>query len=400
MNTVVQKYGGTSLGSIDKIAKIAKKICERKEQGFNIVVVVSAIGKTTDDLISLSNQLSKNPEDIDLDLLMSAGEQISAALVSIAIKEQGYDAIGLTGFQAGIITSNKHTKARISNIKIDNIEKELNSGKIVVVAGFQGIADDGTITTLGRGGSDTTAVAIAAKLNCTCEIYTDVDGIYTTDPRLFASAKKISYISYEEMLEMSSLGAGVMHSRSIELAQKYKIPIYVASSNMVNKGTYIKEQNEKMEERAVTGLSVNDNDIMVTIGNFPYNPKLISDVFIKLAEEEINVDMISQTAPQNNNISISFTAPESDSRLVKSIMKEYSSKYNLEIDIDAKITKVSVVGIGMRSQSGVAASIFKVFADNDIKYKQVTTSEIRITFTIDSYNKLKAVELLAEKFNL
>jgi aspartate kinase len=400
METVVQKFGGTSLGSIEKIKNVAKKICKRKAQGFNVVVVVSAMGKTTDDLIRLSHQISIHPKDIDLDLLMSAGEQISAALVSIALKEQGCESIGLTGFQAGIITSNKHTKARIENIKIDNIEKELGKGKVVVVAGFQGIADDGTITTLGRGGSDTTAVAIAAKLNSTCEIYTDVDGIYTTDPRLFSSAKKLDYISYEEMLEMSSLGAGVMHSRSIELAQKYKIPIYVASSEMKNQGTYIKEQDCKMEERAVTGLSVNDDDIMITIGNFPYNPKLISDVFMKLANEEINVDMISQTAPQNNNISISFTAPASDLHLVENIMEEYSEKYTLEVGIDTNITKISVVGIGMRSQSGVAASIFKVFSDNDIQYKQVTTSEIRITFTIDRINKSKAVTLLAEQFNL
>ncbi|MFP4457700.1 MAG: aspartate kinase, partial [Clostridia bacterium] len=344
--------------------------------------------------------ISDHPKEVDLDLLMAAGEQISAALVTIALREVGCDSMGLTGFQAGILTSNRHTKARISDIKIDNIESGLAENKVIVVAGFQGIAEDGTITTLGRGGSDTTAVALAAKLDCLCEIYTDVDGIYTTDPRLFTKARKLGFISYEEMLEMASLGAGVMHSRSIELAQKYKIPIYVASSEKIENGTFIKEQDDKMEERAITGLSVNDNDIMITLGKFPYDPKLIANVFLGLAEEEVNVDMISQTAPQNNNISISFTAPSSDIQAIKVIMKQYSDKYNLDIDIDSNITKISVVGIGMRSQSGVAASIFKVFADNNIEYKQVTTSEIRITFTINVEDKFKAVNLLAEKFNL
>lgn len=400
MKIVVQKYGGTSLETIEKIKQIARNICKKRDNGYKIVVVVSAIGKTTDNLIELSKKISKYPKEVDLDLLMSAGEQIAAALLSIALKEVGCESMGFTGYQAGIITSNRHTKARISDIKISNIEKGLSENKVVVVAGFQGIAEDGTITTLGRGGSDTTAVAIAAKLNCLCEIYTDVDGIYTTDPRLYNKARKLDYISYEEMLEMASLGAGVMHSRSIELAQKYSIPIYVASSEKIENGTFIKEQDNKMEERAVTGLSVSDNDIMITLGKFHYNPRLISDVFLELANEEINVDMISQTAPQNNNISISFTALSSDIQSIKEIMERYSHKFNLKVDIDPDIIKISVVGIGMRSQSGVAASIFKVFADNDIDYKQVTTSEIRITFTIDIEDKSKAVTLLAEKFNL
>lgn len=400
MNIVVQKYGGTSLESIDKIKNVAKNICAKKKAGFKVVVVVSAMGKTTDELIDLSKQISICPRESDLDLLMAAGEQISAALVSISLNEVGCPAVGLTGYQAGIITSNKHTKAKISDINIENIEIELKRGKIVVVAGFQGIAEDGTITTLGRGGSDTTAVAIAAKLNSLCEIYTDVDGIYTVDPRLFIEAKKLDYISYDEMLEMASLGAGVMHSRSIELAQKYKIPIYVGPSEKIINGTIIKEQDDRMEERAVTGLSVSDDDIMVTIGRFPYQPKLISNLFMDLANQEVNVDMISQTAPQNNNVSISFTAPFIDLKTVNKIANFYSEKFNLDIDIDSNITKISVVGIGMRNQSGVAAKLFKVFVENDIEYKQITTSEIRITFTINRLDKEKAVTLIAESFNL
>jgi len=400
MRTVVQKYGGTSLGDTNRIKDIARKICDKRNQGTRMVVVVSAMGKTTDSLIKLANDLSLAPRDYEMDLLMAAGEQISAALVAIALSEIGCEAIGLTGPQAGIYTTDKHTKARIEDINIGYIEKNLNDNKVVVVAGFQGVAKDGSITTLGRGGSDTTAVAIAAKLGAECEIFTDVDGIYTTDPRMFPEAQKLQHISYEEMLEMASLGAGVMHSRSIELAQKYRIPIYVGSSSDVVGGTIIKEQDETMEERAVTGLSLSDEDLMITIGRFPYNPKLISSLFLELADQQINVDMISQTAPQNNNISISFTAPVSEHKNIINIVNKYKEHYQLDIDIDMDITKVSVVGIGMRSQSGVAASIFKIFAENDIQYKQVTTSEIRITFTIDRKDKEKAVKLIATGFNL
>lgn len=401
VSVIVQKYGGTSVGTTEKIMNIAKRIAKKKDQGEDIVVVVSAMGKTTDELIKMAYSISQNPNRRDMDMLMSAGEQISIALLAIALKELGYDSVSLTGFQAGIMTEGSHMKSRISDIKINNVVDHIKAGKIVVVAGFQGVNVEGSITTLGRGGSDTSAVALAAKLNCPCEIYTDVAGIYTVDPRLFSRAKKLDYISYEEMLEMASLGSGVMHTRSIEIGQKFNIPIYVALSSEECPGTIIKEYDETMESRAVTGLSVSDDDMMITISNIPYDIKRISNIFEKLAINEINVDMISQTAPTQGLISISFTAPKADKNTLQEILSSIKAEHEyVGIVLEEDITKLSVVGIGMRSQSGVAAKMFKILADNNIEFKQVTTSEIRISFTINTADKHKAVAIVAEGFNL
>lgn len=401
MATVVQKYGGTSVGTIDKIKNVAKRVARRKEEGDDVVVVVSAMGKTTDILLEMANEISSHPDRRELDMLISTGEQVSISLLTIALKELGYDAISFTGLQAGIITIGFHTKARIDDIEIKNVKTNLDKGKIVVVAGFQGVDEEGNITTLGRGGSDTTAVALAAKLNAVCEIYTDVDGIYTVDPRLFSTAKKLDSISYEEMVEMASLGAGVMETRSIEIAQRFNVPIYVALSSEEWPGTYIKEFDECMESKVITGLSVSDDDIMITINHVPNAIGNISMIFEKLASNDINIDMISQTAPSHGHINISFTVPKNDKFLVDKVLEDIkNSLTKIEVDVEQDITKLSVVGIGMKSQSGVAAKMFKIFADNQIEFKQVTTSEIRISYTINTNNKEKAVVAVAKEFNL
>ena len=398
MRMLVHKYGGTSVGTLEKIKKIAKRVILEKENGYEMVVVVSAMGKTTDHLVEMSKEISKNPSRRELDLILSTGEQVSIALLSMAFQELGYDAIALTGFQAGIKTYGPHTKNKILDIDSDKIKNYLSQGKIVVVAGFQGINDQGDITTLGRGGSDTTAVALAAKLNCPCHIYTDVDGIYSVDPRLYPQAKKLQTVSYEEMMEMASLGAGVMEARAIEIAYKYNIPIYVASSMNDVEGTYIKEYDEKMEENIITGLSISDDSLMVTISRIPDQIEHIAMIFEKLAQENVNVDMISQTAPLSGVISLSFTAPKDDLFIIEKIMSEFNEGF--EVSIEQEMTKISVVGIGMRNQSGVSGRLFRLLANHDIKVKQVTTSEISISYMIETKYKETAVSVLSKELNL
>lgn len=401
MAIVVQKYGGSSLATTAKIRLVAERVAKRKDEGDQLVVVLSAMGKTTDALIGMAKELSEMPAKRELDMLMSTGEQVSISLMSMLLNDMGYDSVALTGFQAGIMTEGFHTKARISDIEIENVKRHLKKDKIVVVAGFQGINEYGDITTLGRGGSDTTAVALAAKLQCTCEIYTDVDGIYTVDPRLFPTARKLDSISYEEMLEMASLGSGVMETRSVEIGQRYDVPIYVALSSEDWPGTTIKECDATMENKLITGLSVSDKDLMVTINHVPYDIKNISMIFDALAEMDINIDMISQTAPSHGLVNLSFTAPKTDEDLIMDIMGKMQNKFEgVELEIEKDITKLSVVGIGMRSQSGVAAKMFRVFADNNIQFKQVTTSEIRISYVINTEDKQKAIDAVAKEFNL
>lgn len=401
LSIVVQKYGGTSVASIDKIKSVANKLIKRKESGYDLVVVVSAMGKTTDTLIEMAKKISDNPSKRELDMLLSTGEQMTSSLLAMALKDMGYDAIALTGFQAGIKTEDKHTKASILDIEIKKVRHHLKEDKIVIIAGFQGIDENGDITTLGRGGSDTTAVALAAKLDCPCEIYTDVEGIYGVDPRIYPNAKKLDYISYDEMLEMASLGAKVIETRAVELGSKYQVPIYIALNTGLVTGTYIKELNESMEKKVVTGLTASDDDLMVTINNVLYNTKNICYIFNRLGEMDINIDMISQTAPIHGYVNISFTAPKESKDLIIDLVQELKRKMReIKVDIQEDITKISVVGLGMRTQSGVAARLFKVFADNDIHFKQVTTSEIRISYTINTTDKEKAIVKIAEEFNM
>ena len=398
MGILVHKYGGTSVGTTERIKHIAKRVILEKEKGNDMVVVVSAMGKTTDHLVEMSKEIAINPNKREMDLILSTGEQVSIALLSMAFQEFGYDAIALTGFQAGIKTYGPHTKNKILDIDDEKIKNYLKEGKVVVVAGFQGVNENGDITTLGRGGSDTTAVAIAAKLGCPCHIYTDVDGIYSVDPRLYKEAKKLDVISYEEMMEMASLGAGVMEPRAIEMGCKYNIPIYVASSINDVGGTYIKEYDEKMEGNIVTGLSVCDDILMVTVSHILYNLDHVATLFEKLAIENVNVDMISQTAPVDGYINVSFTAPKDDLFIIEKVMRDLEGK--VEISIENEITKISVVGIGMRNQSGVSGRLFRILADNGISFRQVTTSEISISYTIDKKDKEKAVRALSNELNL
>lgn len=401
MDIVVQKYGGTSVGSIDKIKAVAKRVIAEKDKGKNIVVVVSAMGKTTDHLVNLSREISKNPSKRDLDMLLSTGEQVSISLLSMAFQEYGYESISLTGFQAGIKTKGAYTKNKILDIDIRKIKEFLSEGKIVVVAGFQGINETGDITTLGRGGSDTTAVAIAAKLKCECSIYTDVEGIYSVDPRLYKDSKKLDYISYEEMMEMASLGAGVMETRAVEIGCKYNVPIYVASSLQDTKGTYIKERDSRMEEKVITGLSVSNDVLMITVNNILFKSNNIANIFEKVAAENVNVDMISQTSPLNERVNLSFTTSKEDIYSIRNVMDEIKRQNSeLEVVIEEDISKISLVGIGMMNQSGVTGRVFRALADNEIEFRQITTSEISISYTLNSEDKERAVEVLAREFDL
>lgn len=401
MGILVHKYGGTSVASTDKIKNIAKKIVAEKEKGHDLVVVVSAMGKTTDDLIELSKKISTNPDKRDLDMLLSTGEQVSISLLSMALKEYGVDAICLTGFQAGIKTQGPHTKNKIIDIDIEKVKSYLKEGKVVVVAGFQGMNEKGDITTLGRGGSDTTAVALAAKLRGGCHIYTDVDGIYSVDPRLYKEAKKLDDISYEEMMEMASLGAGIMEPRAVEIGCKYQIPIYVASSQHDITGTTIRGVDHNMEENVITGLSISDDVLMVTISNLEFKVENIAIVFEKLAEANINVDMISQTGPINGIVNLSFTASTDDYDVMKEVMQQLKKQYQeIDIELEDDITKVSVIGVGMLNQSGVTGKIFRILANHHISFRQVTTSEISISYTINKKDKATTVAVLAGELGL
>ena len=394
---IVQKYGGSSVATTEKIITIAKRLIERKKTNPKIVVVVSAMGDTTDDYISLAKEITDTPDKRELDVLMSTGEMISASLLAMSLKSMGCDAISYNAYQLDIQTSGTHGKSLIDDIDVSKIEKSLDEGKIVVVTGFQGLDDIGDITTLGRGGSDTSAVALAVKLNGKCEIYTDVDGIYFTDPRKFKDAKKLEEIEYEEMLELASLGAQVMHSRSIELAQKYQIELYVGLSCSDIKGTYIRGmKNMKLEDKVITGLATSDDDVAITID---IDEEKIVDLFESIANENISMDMISQTAPINSsNITVSFTIPKEDLDKAKEIV----SKYVLEdkIIIDENITKLSLVGLGMKHTSGVASKVFNILRKNGIKVKLITTSEIRITCAISSKDTHAAVQGIAREFNI
>lgn len=398
MRTVV-KFGGSSVADIEKMRHIAENLKMRKDKGEDLIVVVSAMGKTTNQLLAIANEAVKNPSKREVDMMISTGEQVSIALLSMILNEMGAKAVSLTGFQAGIRTEGVHTKTKILDIDTEKIEEKLNEDNIVVVAGFQGYNEIGEITTLGRGGSDTTAVALAAKLNCSCEIYTDVDGIYGIDPRLYPKARHLDEIDFEEMKEMAFLGSKVMEPRSVDIAQHYGVEIYVASAHENKRGTYIKEVDNRLESRSITGLSVAENVMMVTLNNLPVES--ISEVFISLAREEINIDMISQTTMSDGRTSLSFTASAEDKSAMEAIMHKIINPIEgVTMSTVTDIVKISVVGSGMRTQSGVAAKLFKLFADNDIQFMQVTTSEISISYIMKKSYKEKAVFIIAEDFQL
>ncbi|AGK96173.1 aspartate kinase [Clostridium pasteurianum] len=397
MSLIVQKYGGSSLATIDKIKKVAENIINKKEEGNNVVVVVSAMGDTTDGLINLAKKISDEPDKRELDGLLSTGEMASASLLAMAIKEMGCDAISYTAYQIGMRTIGDYGKCLIEDLDDRRINRSLRKDKIVVIAGFQGINSIGDITTLGRGGADTTAVAIAVKLNAICEIYTYADGIYNIDPREYDGAKKLEEIDYEEMLELTSLGAELLHLRAIELAQKYKVPIHVGLSFGNVEGTIIREVNTmNMESKPVTGIATSDEDVAVTIKDIYSDINILSNLFEALASKKISIDMISQTAPIDGKVNVSFTIPKESLGECLNIIDDFAERENVYVDKD--IDKFSVVGIGMKTSSGVAAKMFKLFSDNGIEVKMITTSQIRITCAIKQSDKQKAVELVIKNF--
>lgn len=399
---IVQKYGGSSVATISRIKKIAKNIVKYKKNGYKVVAVVSAMGDTTDELLSLARKVNKAPAERELDLLLSTGEQVSSAILAMAIQNLGYPAVAFTGFQVGIITDSTFTKARIIKINAERIKKELEQDKIVVVAGFQGMNFDMEITTLGRGGSDLTAVALAKSLDAEiCEIYTDVEGVFTADPRIVPNAKKISRISYDEMLELASLGAKVMQARSIEFAKKYGVRIHVRSSFNNKPGTIIMEEVKEMEDIYVTGVAVDKDEAKVTICDVPDRPGIAAHIFSKISEKNINVDMIVQNVSRQGYTDVSFTVSKADLSKTVEIARKVASEIKAsDVTVDDKIAKVSVVGVGMRSHAGIAAKMFKALADNKINIEMISTSEIKISCVIRARHAKKAVEALHKAFEL
>ncbi len=399
---IVQKFGGSSVANPQRIKNVAQRVVNYRKKGYNLVVVVSALGDTTDELIKLANEINSHPSEREMDMLLSTGEQISVALLAMAIHKLGFEAISFTGAQVGIITDTTHTRARIIKINADKIKEELKLGKIVIVAGFQGVTLNQDITTLGRGGSDLTAVALAKELGAyECEIYTDVEGIYTTDPRLEPRARKIEEITYDEMLEMASLGAQVMQARSIEVAKKFNVPIHVRSSFSKNPGTMIIKEARRMEDVVVSAVTLNRNEAKITICNVPDRPGQAAKIFKTLAGAGINVDMIVQNVSHLRQTDISFTINKADSlkaiRLTKRVARDIAAGEALE---DRDIARVSVVGVGMRSHPGVAATMFDTLAKNKINIEMISTSDISISCIINNKYVETAVRALHEEFGL
>lgn len=401
---LVQKYGGSSVANISRIKNAAKRIVRYKNKGYEVCVIVSALGDTTDELVDMAYRISKEPPDRELDMLMSTGEQVSSALLAMAINSLGKEAISFTGAQVGIVTDRFHTKARIKAISAKRLKEELNKGKIVIVAGFQGITPDKDITTLGRGGSDMTAVALAKVLDaCGCEIYTDVEGIYTADPRIVKDAKKLDKISYEEMLELASSGAQVMQARSIEAASKFNIPLHVRSSFNTKQGTIISKEVKAMEDVVVSGVSLNKNEAKVTICDVPDKPGIAAKIFGTIADSNINIDMIIQNVSRKRarTTDVSFTVPKEELQKTLKVVRELARTIGASgVIFDEGIAKVSVVGIGMRSHSGVAARMFKALARENINIEMISTSEIKISCVVNKDHGEKAVKAIHKIFAL
>jgi aspartate kinase len=397
----VQKYGGTSVADPEKVKNVAQRVIKTKEKGNDLVVVVSAPGKMTDELIDLAHQITDSPHPREMDMLLTTGEQRSIALLAMAIIDQGHDAISFTGPQAGIITTNIHDrKARIKGVRADRVTRELSGGKIVIVAGFQGSTEDDAIATLARGGSDTSAVALAAELGADiCEIYTDVEGVYTADPRIVPEARKIDSISCDEMLEMASLGARVLHSMAVEYVKRFNVPLHVRSSFSENPGTMVIEEVEDMEEIVVRGVTHDRDQAKISIFGVPDRPGIAYRIFQAIGKAEINVDMIVQGVGKDGKAAISFTVSETDLRdaleIVERVGKEIGAT---DVTSDENIAKVSVVGIGMKSHSGVAAEMFESLAREDINIQMISTSEIKISCVIDEKDTERAVKAIHSKF--
>ncbi len=404
MSLFVQKFGGTSVGTIERIAAVADKVVTFRQQGHDIVVVVSAMSGETNRLVAMAKEIQSTPDPREMDVLLSTGEQVTIALLCMALKKRGYDARSYTGAQVKILTDNAHTKARIQQIDTHAMREDLDQGRVVVVAGFQGMDEQGNITTLGRGGSDTTGVALAAALGADeCQIYTDVDGVYTTDPRVVDGARRLNRITFEEMLEMASLGSKVLQIRAVEFAGKYNVPLRVLSTFEDGPGTLITldEENRTMEQPVVSGIAFNRDEAKVSVRAIPDIPGMASKILAPVGDANIEVDVIVQNSSGDGSNDLTFTVNRSDVAKAKSILEGVITEIGAgEVNTDDKIAKVSIVGVGMRSHAGVASTMFKALAAENINILMITTSEIKISVIIDERYLELAVRSLHSAFEL
>jgi aspartate kinase len=402
-NLVVMKFGGTSVADTAKITEVARRLVRAREEGQRVVGVLSAMGDTTDELIRLAHEISPQPQAREYDMLVSVGERISNALCAMAVHDLGHEAISLTGSQAGIVTDTVHGKAKIAEVRATRINDALDAGKIVLVAGFQGVsADSHDVTTLGRGGSDATAVALAAALGGGCEIFTDVEGVFTADPRIVPGALKLKSVTYEEMLEMAASGARVMMARSVEIARRYVVPIHVRASFNDSDGTWIAEEGDLMLEKAiVSGVTHDVSEAKATIVAVPDNPGIAARVFRALADSGVNIDMIVQNVSAHGTTDISFTLPKSDLAIAKPILDQLAADIGAaSVDLDDEIAKVSLVGAGMKSHPGVAADMFEALAEAGINIEIISTSSIRVSCVVRAAEVEQAVKAVHDKFQM
>ncbi|MDH4316770.1 MAG: aspartate kinase [Desulfobulbaceae bacterium] len=402
MSLIVQKFGGTSVGNTDKIKAVAERVLKCKQQGHQMVIVLSAMSGVTDQLTGYAKAVQKVPDLREMDMLLSTGEQVTIALFAMAVKQAGHDAISLLGDQVRITTDIMHTKARIKNIDTELIRKHLNAGKIVTIAGFQGVTEEGDITTLGRGGSDTTAVALAAALKAdACEIFTDVDGVYTTDPNICKSARKIDRISYDEMLELASLGAKVLDIRSVSFAKRYKVPLHVRSTFTETEGTWVVEEDKIMESMLVSGVTYNKNEARITIKNVPDQPGVAAKIFLPISDAGIVVDMIIQNTTTGDLTDMTFTVMKNDYDrallLLDKIVKDIGAE---SVSGSEDIAKISIVGVGMRNHSGIASTMFHILSKEGINIMMISTSEIKVSCIIEEKYTELAVRALHDAFAL
>ncbi len=399
---IVQKFGGTSVGDLERIQNVANRVSESKKAGNDVVVVVSAMSGETNKLVSYAEHFSKNPSRAEMDMLLSSGERVTASLLAIALQEMGHKAVAMTGRKAGIVTDTHHTKARIEEINPHNMQNALKEGEIVVVAGFQGVNENGDVTTLGRGGSDLSAVAIAGALQADlCEIYTDVSGIFTTDPRIEPKAKKLERISYDEMLELASLGAKVLQNRSVELAKKLNVNLVTRTSFSNEEGTLITKEENIMEKPLVSGIALDKNQARISLVGVKDRPGIASDIFNALAKAEVNVDMIIQNKAIDETTNIDFTVPVGDLHDAKAVVDTFVKEGEISDDsYNEDICKVSVVGVGMKSHAGVAAKAFSTMAQNNININMISTSEIKVSMVIDEKYAELAVRSLHDAYEL
>ena len=402
MSLIVQKYGGTSVGSPEKIKAVAQRVIEYSRKGHEMVIVLSAMSGETDRLTALANSVQDQPDTREMDVLLSTGEQVTISLFAMAVKAAGFDAISFLGDQVKILTSSLHTKARIQSVDTNKVKDRLDQGKIVVVAGFQGVDENGDITTLGRGGSDTTAVALAAALKADqCEIFTDVEGVYTTDPNVCTSARKIDRISYDEMLELASLGAKVLDIRSVGLAKRYKVPLHVRSTFVDTEGTWVVEEEKAMESMLVSGVTYNKNEATITISKVPDKPGIASKIFMPISDAGLVVDMIIQNTRAGELTDMTFTVPRTEFKRTMELVKKIAADIGAEnVSGVEDIAKVSIVGVGMRNHSGIASTMFQVLANEGINIMMISTSEIKVSCVIEEKYTELAIRALHDAFAL